>query len=915
MIRRFRLQSLTGKGAFKMRNPLIKRIPKELLSEWHKYIVIILFMILMIGLVSGMYVGHDSMLASIEKGKEKLNLEDGSFELNKKASEELIAGIESGEMADVRQYYIDEGMKEADKEVEKAAREELQIQVEDNIKQMVRAQCEDYGITDEQIIENKTQEAMGENLESALKEAKESDEYKKTIEEAKGEAHKEVEKKVDEKWDEIAAEYGLNDEGFESVSIKVYDDFYRNENEDFDNDGTTDATIRIFSDDVEIDKAEIIEGKAPETDNEIAIDRMHADNVGVKVGDTITVGVKQFEVVGLLSYVNYLTLHESNTDLMFDAFGFDVAMMTPEGFDSLSSRVHYNYAYLYDEKPADKEAESDYAENFLKSLVTQTLVNDNKIEDFLPEYIRQASNFAPSDIEGDTTGTGILCYILIAVIAFIFAITIGNTIEKEATVIGTLRASGYTKGELVFHYMSMPFIVTLIGAVLGNILGYTLFEDVAVNLYYESYSLPACGIVWSPVALVKTTVIPLILMFFINLFVIINKLKLSPLKFLRRDLKRTKHSKAKRIPSWSFLARFRLRNVFQNLPNYFLLIFGVIFIELMLSFAFGVPDSLTNYKEKAPSMIFADYQYMLMGSEDDDGNEIVTSEESAERFSTASLMYPKDEHQTFREGFGSGEDESVTVYGIIPDSRYVDIGKGLSQDEVYISSAFASKFDIKEGNTITLHEEYENKKYHFAVKGIVEYDGGVAVFMPNEEFNRVFDKKEGDFSGYFSENKINDIDDKYIAIVITVDDITKVTRQLEHSMGSMFEVFKYVLVVLAAALIYLLTKIIIEKNENAISMVKILGFKNGEIASLYIVPTAIIVVLVSILSFVVGFFLMIYIFKIFMMSMDGWFEFCMKPVSMMLSIVYLLVGYAVVSVIDYIRIRRIPMSDALKNVE
>ncbi len=898
-----------------MRNPLIKRIPKELKSEWHKYIVIILFMILMIGLVSGMYIGHDSMLASIEEGKEKLKLEDGSFEINKKASDELIAGMESGEMADVRQYYIDEGIKEADEEVEKATLEKLQIQVEDNIKQMVRVQCEGYGITDEQIIETKTQEALEENLESALKEAKESDEYKKTIEEAKGEAHKEVEKKVDEKWNEIAEEYGLNDESFEPVSIKIYDNFYRNENEDYDNDGTVDATVRIFPDDIEIDKAEIIEGKAPKTADEIAIDRMHADNVGVKVGDTITVGVKELKVVGLLSYVNYLTLHESNTDLMFDAFGFDVAMMTPEGFDSLRSRVHYNYAYLYDEKPADKEKEADYAKALLKSIVTQTLVNDNEIEDFLPEYIRQASNFAPSDIEGDTTGTGILCYILIAVIAFIFAITIGNTIEKEAAVIGTLRASGYTKGELVFHYMSMPFIITLIGAVLGNILGYTLFEDVAVNLYYESYSLPACGTVWSPVALVKTTVIPLILMFFINLFVIINKLKLSPLKFLRRDLKKTKNSKARRIPSWSFLARFRIRNVFQNLPNYFVLVFGVIFIELMLCFAFGVPDSLANYREKAPSMIFSDYQYMLMGSKDDNGEEITTSEESAERFSTTSLMYPKDNEKTFRDGFGSGGDEPVTVYGVIPDSRYIDIGDELTGDDIYISSAFAKKFNIKEESIITLHEEYENKKYDFKVKGIIDYNGGVAVFMPNDEFNRVFDKKDGDFSGYFSKNEINDIDEKYIAIVITVDDITKVTRQLEHSMGSMFEVFKYVLVVLAMALIYLLTKIIIEKNENAISMVKILGFKNGEIASLYIVPTAIIVVLVSILSFVVGFFLMIYIFKVFMMSMDGWFEFYMKPVSMLLSIIYLLVGYAIVSVIDYIRIKKIPMSDALKNVE
>ena len=95
----------------------------------------------------------------------------------------------------------------------------------------------------------------------------------------------------------------------------------------------------------------------------------------------------------------------------------------------------------------------------------------------------------------------------------------------------------------------MPVIVTIIGAILGNVLGYTVFKDFMVNVYYQSYSLPVCSTVWSNEALIKTTVIPLVLMFFINLYVIINKLRLSPLKFLRHDLSRKKKSKAMRLPS------------------------------------------------------------------------------------------------------------------------------------------------------------------------------------------------------------------------------------------------------------------------------------------------------------------------------------------------------------------------------
>ena len=111
-----------------MRNPLIKRIPKELASDWHKYLVIILFMVGMIGVISGMYVGRESMVYSINKGKTELNLEDGCFELSHRASPELLENIGSGEMADVRQYFIDKGMEEADKEVADAIEEELNEQ-------------------------------------------------------------------------------------------------------------------------------------------------------------------------------------------------------------------------------------------------------------------------------------------------------------------------------------------------------------------------------------------------------------------------------------------------------------------------------------------------------------------------------------------------------------------------------------------------------------------------------------------------------------------------------------------------------------------------------------------------------------------------------------------------------------------
>ena len=154
-----------------MKNPLIKRIPKELASDWRKYLVIIIFMVVMIGVISGMYVGHDSMLKAIDAGREELIIEDGSFELSKEASPTLVAAIESGERADVRQYFIDEGIREADEEVAKAVEENLDTTVRAEIEAAVREQCAANGITDEEMITGQIDAAMEANYDDAIAQA------------------------------------------------------------------------------------------------------------------------------------------------------------------------------------------------------------------------------------------------------------------------------------------------------------------------------------------------------------------------------------------------------------------------------------------------------------------------------------------------------------------------------------------------------------------------------------------------------------------------------------------------------------------------------------------------------------------------------------------------------------------------
>ena len=64
--------------------------------------------------------------------------------------------------------------------------------------------------------------------------------------------------------------------------------------------------------------------------------------------------------------------------------------------------------------------------------------------------------------------------------------------------------------------MALPVIVTLIGAVIGNILGYTALKKVCAGMYYGSYSLPTYVTAWNADAFWMTTVVPVLIMLVVN---------------------------------------------------------------------------------------------------------------------------------------------------------------------------------------------------------------------------------------------------------------------------------------------------------------------------------------------------------------------------------------------------------------
>ena len=797
-----------------MKNPLRKRLPRELKGELGKYLVVFILMVASIGFVSGFLVADNSMLIAYNEGFEKYNIEDGNFRTAE--------------------------------QVHKTQREEI-----------------------------------------------------------------------------------------EALGVKLYDNYYVEEPLD------NGSTMRFFKNRQQVDKVCLMKGELPAGTGEIAIDRMYADNNNLSVGDTLRSGKRTWKITGLVALSDYSCLFQNNNDSMFDAVKFGVSVVTEEEFDSLNQeKLQYNYSWIYDEKPKTEKEEKEVSEDLMEDM--GKIVT---LEAFVPRYLNQAITFTGDDMGEDKAMMIMLLYIIMVIMAFVFGITISNTIRKEAGVIGTLRASGYTRQELILHYMTLPVLVTFVGALIGNILGYTVLKDVCADMYYGSYSLPTYVTVWNGEAFGLTTLVPVVIMLVVNYGVLRHKLKLSPLKFLRRDLSGRKQKRAIYLsPKMKIFSRFRLRVIFQNMSNYMVLFIGILFANLLLMFGLLLPSALSHYQVEIQNNMLAKYQYMLQvpvsavsGNKFDGLISLLefymdsrTDNEDAEEFSAYSLNTLPGKYKS----------EEVLLYGIEPDSRYVTIDFNNTKDKkdeagnkekadnkntanaekesaaVYISSAYADKFLLHVGDTITLKEKYEKEKYSFKIAGVYDYTAALCVFMPRSELNDIFDLGEDYYSGYFSDTELTDIKSQYIGSVVDLDALTKISRQLDVSMGSMMGMVNGFAIMIYMVLIYLLSKIIIEKNAQSISMVKILGYTNGEISKLYIMSTSLVVVFCLLLSLPLETVIMKVLFREMMLSsISGWITLWIDPMIYVQMFAAGIITYGIVALLEFRRVKKVPMDEALKNVE
>lgn len=678
----------------------------------------------------------------------------------------------------------------------------------------------------------------------------------------------------------------------EKLGVTVYENDYVNEKL------PDEATLRIYQNREQLNLVTVIDGKSPVNKNEIAVDRLFAESYGLAVGESLTINEVPMNITALISVPDYSSLFKNNSDLMMDSFHFGIGIVSEEVFQSFpANEIATNYSYYFENRDLTEKEKRNLSTDIKDKLVANGAI----LTSFVTAENNQSISFIDDDMGSDVPMMKVFLSLIILIMAFVFSIVITSTIEAEAPIIGTLLASGYTKYELIRHYITMPIAVTLVSALIGNIIGYTMMPDFFKGMYYGSYSLPPMDIELNMEALLLTTVLPIVMMIGINFVALYRKLSISPLNFLRKELKKSKNRRAVKLPNVSFFNRFRIRVIIQNKKSYITLFVGIFLASFILMFGLVITPMISHYVDSIKQSAVSDYQYILKGpvEPENPGNAEKTT------FSSLETYYSP-----------AGKNIEVSFFGLREDSDYFE-DLPISDDEkgTYLSDGLAKKLGVKPGDTLDFVNPYTDKEYSVKVIGITDYPGALTVFMSQKQLNDLLDRDSSYFNGYFSDEELTFTDKNSLATVITPEDMSKFGDQMLSSFKQMAPLCLFAAIVIYLVLMVVLTKLVIDKNALSISFLKVFGYETSEIRKIYLKATTIVVLGSLILCLPLVNLGIQGCFLIVQMKLSGYLPVYI-PMYLYAEIVAIgMASYFTINFFHMRRINKIQLSAALKNRE
>ena len=442
--------------------------------------------------------------------------------------------------------------------------------------------------------------------------------------------------------------------------------------------------------------------------------------------------------------------------------------------------------------------------------------------DNLTQFLIAADNPRMDAAAGDVIinrFAGILAGIILMVLfTYVISVFVIHNIEKESSVIGALYALGVTRGQLLFHYLLNPMLISFLGGAVGCILGFSKYGtgwQMGDSIAY--YSLPPMQIVTPGYLLFYSLIMPPVTAAVVNYLVINKKLKRTALSLLRNEQPAGKAGRVQNmnLGNMKFLLRFQIRQMLREIRSAFAVVIGMFICLLILMLSIDCAVLCINFGNACLEETKYAYMYTYK----------YPTEDVPEGGTPAYVENLK------KEAYGYNLD--VTVLGIDDDNPYFPIATADKKNEIVISSAAAQKFGVKVGDKLVLSDEVNERDYAFTVKDIVSFTSGVYVFLDRDVMQELFDQEDDYYNVVFADHAL-DIDNCRLYATVSKDNVAESSQIFTDMMGPMVVMLVAISALIFMIVMYLMMKVMIDRSAFSISLMKVFGYRRREIRRLYL---------------------------------------------------------------------------------
>lgn len=549
----------------------------------------------------------------------------------------------------------------------------------------------------------------------------------------------------------------------------------------------------------------------------------------------------------------------------------------------------------------------------------------------LPEYSGYGDNADRMKAIGEVFP---LIFFLVA--ALISLTTMTRMVEEERTLIGTLKALGYSKKSIAAKYLGYAVLATLTGGIFGVMIGEKILPYIIITAYKIMYRhLPDVEIPYNLYYGVLACVAALLCTVAATIFSCMKELKEQAAELMRPPApKQGKRVFLEYIPFlWkrlNFTWKSTVRNLMRYKKRFFMTIFGIGGCMGLMLVGFGLKDSIS-------SIVPLQYEDIQLY----DGNVILQSdvtmqekqevyealEKNSQVVATAEDLLQKItiEHDGVSKEVYLNVPENVEKFSdfVVLQDRTTKEKYQLTDKGAVLTEKMAKELGVSAGDTVTIKEENE-KERTVKISQICENYMSHYLYMTPAVYKAAYGKEPEYNSIYYrTEGRTTKEAESVGEAALKLDGALSVsyTTELRQQVDDMLQSLDIVIVVLiisagmlAFVVLYNLNNINITERKRELATLKVLGFYDKEVTEYVYRENILLTLIGSVFGMLLG--KILHRFIIVTVEIDSvMFGRNINTISFVYAFLLTVVFSLFVNWVMYFKLKKINMVESLKSVE